>query len=278
MSEAQNLTATILGCASSGGVPRVGGNWGSCDPANPKNRRRRCSLLVSGTNEDAAAQTNVVIDTGCDLREQLLGTGIKNLDAVLYTHEHADHTHGIDDLRGFAIEMKKRVDVYFEPRTGVRLKEAFGYCFTAPPGSPYPPILNAGEVKPFEPISIDGAGGSISFLPLEQQHGSITSLGYRIGNFMYSCDLSDLSDRTQAELEGLDIWVVDALRPVPHPSHFSLEDALHWIDRLKPKRAVLTNLHIDMDYDWVNQNTPDNVVPAFDGMQIDIRTGEILNS
>lgn len=273
MTAATKIVATILGCASSGGVPRVGGIWGACNPQNPKNRRRRCSLLLTGTTEGIVGSTQVLIDTGCDMREQLLDANVKQLDAVFYTHEHADHTHGIDDLRAFAIAMQRRIDVYYDARTASRMKNAFKYCFEAPAGSPYPPILNGKLIEAYEPTTILGEGGDITLHPLLQQHGQITSLGYRIENLMYSCDLSDIPSKTLQHLEGLKTWIVDALRPTPHPSHFSFPQALEWIDRVKPETAILTNLHIDLDHDWVNANSADHVCAAYDGMQIDCKTG-----
>lgn len=273
MAKATKIVATILGCASSGGVPRVGGEWGTCDPQNPKNRRKRCSLLLTGTTEGMDGKTQVLIDTGCDMREQLLDANVRHLDAVFFTHEHADHTHGIDDLRAFAISLKRRIDVYYDERTATRLHNAFGYCFNAPAGSPYPPILNGQKIVAYEPQTITGEGGDITLHPLLQQHGQITSLGFRVEDLMYSCDLSDIPPETLIHLEGLKTWIVDALRPAPHPSHFSFSDALAWIERVRPEQAILTNLHIDMDYSTVNQNSPDNVSAAYDGLQIDCVTG-----
>lgn len=268
MTENQRIKVRILGCGSSGGVPRIGGYWGDCDPEEPKNRRTRCALLITSTNIETGGQTNVVIDTGCDIREQLLLAGVESVDAVFYTHEHADHTHGIDDLRVLALNDRKRVDVYTNKATLERLNAAFGYCFQAPHGSPYPPILNAHEISHGEKIEINGEGGPIRLTAFEQEHGSIISLGFRIGNVAYSCDLSDVPKHSKKFLEQLDVWIIDALRRTPHPSHFSLDDALHWIERFKPKRAVLTNMHIDLDYQTVLQETPSHVEPAFDGLEI----------
>ncbi|MCF4098351.1 MBL fold metallo-hydrolase [Maritalea mediterranea] len=264
------IVATILGCGSSGGVPRVGGHWGDCDPNNPKNRRRRCSLLLQGFYEEGGPATNVLIDTGCDIREQLLDAGISSLDAVFYTHEHADHTHGIDDLRVLALNDRKRVDVYASKATFARLNTAFDYCFSAPPHSPYPPILNGHEMEAGDVITIEGEGAPIRLSAFDQEHGSIRSLGFRIGNLAYSCDVSDIPKSSYEALSGLECWIIDALRRNPHPSHFNLEDALHWIEHMKPKRAVLTNMHIDLDYQQVLDETPGHVEPAFDGMQIEI--------
>jgi phosphoribosyl 1,2-cyclic phosphate phosphodiesterase len=274
---AEKISATILGCGSSGGVPRVGNVWGTCDPANPRNRRRRCSLLIEGTSADSDQPTRIIIDTGCDLREQLLDASVGRVEAVFYTHAHADHTHGIDDLRVLALNTMKRIDVYFDAETGKRLHEAFGYCFKEPPGSGYPPILNAHTIVAGEDIVIDGPGGSITIEAFEQEHGGITSLGYRTGGFAYSCDLSAIPDVSLSAVSDLDIWIIDALRPTPHPSHLSLPETLELIERFKPRQAILTNLHIDMDYATVEATTPPNVTPAHDGMRIEVTEGKIAD-
>ena len=277
MREAEEITATILGCGSSGGVPRIGNVWGLCDPENPRNRRRRCALLIEGRSAGSNEPTRIVIDTGCDLREQLIDTRVERVEAVFYTHEHADHTHGIDDLRVLALNNHKRVDVYFSAEAGKRIRAAFDYCFSARPGSDYPPILNAHFIAAGEDIVVEGPGGAIKLHAFRQEHGSIDSLGYRVGNFAYSCDLSGIPDASRKAVSGLDVWVIDALRPLPHPSHLSLPESLEQIARQRPKQAILTNLHIDMDYAQVEAHTPDNVTPAFDGMRVDVRTGTILN-
>lgn len=267
MSAEQKIEVTVLGCGSSGGVPRVGGNWGDCDPHNPKNRRRRCSLLITATGSDGG-QTNVIIDTGCDIREQLLDAGVTSVDAVFYTHDHADHTHGIDDLRVLALNDRKRVEVYANRVTLERLKTAFGYCFTAPSGSPYPPILNANEINNGDAVIVKGEGGPLTLHAFNQEHGSIFSLGFRIKNLAYSCDVSDIPKSSFQHLKDLDVWIVDALRRTPHPSHFSLTDALTWIERFQPKIAYLTNMHIDLDYQTVLAETAHNIQPSHDGLKI----------
>lgn len=277
MPAARRIVATILGCGSSGGVPRIGNVWGNCDPAEPRNRRLRCSLLIEGWSDGSEAPTRIVIDTGCDLREQMLAAEVDRVDAVLYTHEHADHTHGIDDLRVLALHNRKRVDVYFSAETGHRVREAFRYCFEAPKGSDYPPILNAHEIVAGDVLEVDGPGGMLTVTVFDQAHGNIRSLGFRVGNFAYSCDLSGFPEASFPAISGLDLWVVDSLRPTPHPSHLSLPETLSWIERFAPKQAVLTNLHIDLDYAQTEAETPDKVTPAFDGMRIDVLTGKILN-
>ncbi|HWJ88607.1 MAG TPA: MBL fold metallo-hydrolase [Pelagibacterium sp.] len=270
---ATRITAKILGCGSSGGVPRIGNIWGACDPENPKNRRTRCSLLITGSRDDRDGVTRVLIDAGPDLREQMLAADVPEIDGVLFTHEHADHTHGIDDLRVLALNARRRVNAYMSIATEVRLREAFGYCFTAPEHSPYPPILNALSIADGERITVEGAGGSIEIAAFEQQHGSITSLGFRVGGFAYSCDLSGIPEGSLWALDNLDVWVLDALRYAPHPSHLSFDEALALVAEHRPKRAVLTNLHVDMDYAMVAAQVPENVVPAFDGMDIIIKDG-----
>ncbi|WP_375450921.1 MBL fold metallo-hydrolase [uncultured Devosia sp.] len=277
MSSAQTIIATILGCGSSGGVPRIGNIWGDCDPAEPRNRRRRCALLLEGWTDGVSEPTRILIDTGCDLREQLLDANVGRVDAVLYTHEHADHTHGIDDLRVLALNDRKRVDVYFTAATGARIRQAFGYCFSAPPGSDYPPILTAHEIEPGAVLSVDGPGGAITVDVFEQTHGTITSLGFRVGDFAYSCDLSAIPLHSDAAVSGLAFWVIDALRPGPHPSHLSLAETLGLIERFAPTRSVLTNMHIDMDYQTLRSSLPAHVDPAFDGMRIDVIAGTIIN-
>jgi phosphoribosyl 1,2-cyclic phosphate phosphodiesterase len=262
------LTFTILGCGSSGGVPRPAIGWGACDPANPKNRRRRCSLLVERRNA-SGGRTRVLIDTSPDLREQLLDADVDWLDGVLFTHEHADHTHGIDDLRGLFVRHRRRIDVYLDAPTSRVLTSRFGYCFVAPPASSYPPILNEHRINAGDPVTIEGQGGPITVLPFRQDHGDIESLGFRFGNVAYSSDLRDLPPASIAALAGLDLWIVDALWYRPHPSHFSLAEALDWIKRLAPTRAILTNMHIDLDYEELRGQLPPNVEPAFDGLKIE---------
>ena len=276
MAAATSIIATIMGSCSSGGVPRIGGGWGACDPANPKNRRRRCSLLIEGRTGESPP-TRVIVDTGCDLREQLLSAQVDRVEAVLYTHEHADHTHGIDDLRVLALNNRRRVDVYFSHEAGQRIVSSFSYCFTAPPGSGYPPILNQNLIAAGEPLTVSGPGGDIDILPFKQDHGEIFSLGFRIGNFAYSCDLSGIPPESVDIVSDLDVWILDALRPAPHPSHLSLAEALEHVDRFKPRQAVLTNLHIDLDYAQTDRITPENVRPAFDGLQIDVTSGTVIS-
>ena len=258
---------TILGCGSSGGVPRIGAGWGACNPGNPRNKRRRCSLLVEKV--DLRGQvTTVLVDTSPDMREQLLDNDVSWVDGVIYTHDHADHTHGIDDLRALTIHNRKRIDMWMNAPTRRVLKQRFDYVFTTPHGSDYPPIANIHSLEPHNPVSIEGQGGFIVIQPIELVHGSITALGLRFGNIAYTPDVSAIPDESLALLTGLDVWIIDALRYTPHPSHFSVSEALGWIERLKPKKAVLTNLHTDLDYDVLCAELPDNVMAAYDGMRL----------
>ena len=263
------LTFTILGCGSSMGVPRVALGWGSCDPNEPKNRRRRCSLLVERVT-DAGKVTRVLVDCSPDLRMQLLDAQVDWLDGVLITHEHADHTHGIDDLRPLFVSKRRRVDVYLDEPTSRAMRARFAYCFMTPPGSEYPPIASERRLAPGEPVRIDGQGGAVDVLPVLQEHGDIPSLGFRFGNVAYSADIKGLPAASLPTMSGLDVWIVDALRKAPHPSHLNLEEALAWIARMKPKRAILTNLHSDMDYASLCRELPPNVEPAYDGMRFTV--------
>lgn len=263
------LRLTILGCGSSPGVPRITGDWGACDPTNPKNRRMRAAAMFERIKTDGR-RTTVVIDTGPDFRAQMLMAGVRRIDAVLYTHPHADHIHGIDDLRGYVLEQKRLIDIYADSFTMARLREAFGYCFETPPGSSYPPILWARNIDHDRTLTIEGEGGALAFEPLPQLHGDITSLGFRVGNVAYCPDVSAFPESTAARLNGLDLLVIDALQYRRHPSHFSFGEALEWIERLKPKSAVLTHMHIPLDYETVLADTPDHIQPAYDGMVLEL--------
>lgn len=263
-----SLVFTILGCGSSAGVPRAALGWGDCDPRNPKNRRRRCSLLIERLAADGR-KTSVLVDTSPDLREQLLDAGVDWLDAVLFSHEHADHTHGIDDLRPLAIKRRQRLDVYLDAPTSQALHARFAYCFEAPAGSDYPPILTEHRITPGQPIAVDGEGGRIDILPLAHAHGDIPALGFRIAGVAYSPDLNGMPPESEAALSDLDLWIVDSLRRRPHPSHFNVEDALAWIERVAPKQAILTNLHAELDYEALRAEIPSHVRPAYDGLKFE---------
>jgi len=268
------LEVTILGCGSSGGVPRLGGadnagDWGACDPGNPKNRRTRCSMLAR--RRSSAGETTVLVDTSPDMRQQLLDARCASLDGVLITHDHADQVNGLDDLRMVAMHMRKRVDVHTDASAMEGLMARFGYCFVQAEGSSYPSICNLHEIhEPFEPFTIRGEGGSVPVLAFGQTHGHIRSLGFRFGQLAYSSDVNGLNEAAFAALEGVECWIVDTLRYTPHPSHAHLEQALGWIAHVKPRRAILTNLHVDLDYDTLKRELPPGVEPAYDGMKIEL--------
>lgn len=260
---------TILGCGSSAGVPRVGQGWGACDPKNPKNRRRRCSIFIEQFGENDA-KTEVLIDVSPDLREQLLAANVSHLDGILLTHEHADHTHGIDDVRPLVIMAKHRLDLYMNASTSAVVRNAFSYVFETPPGSQYPALLNELRLVSGKTCVIEGPGGKFETVPFRVEHGDIDALGFRFGDIAYSPDLNAIPPESLEFLRDLDLWIVDALRYTPHPSHFSLAETLDWIAKLEPKRAILTNLHCDLDFEKLRSELPPNVEPAFDGMQIKV--------
>jgi phosphoribosyl 1,2-cyclic phosphate phosphodiesterase len=266
------LRFTILGCGASPGVPRIGNDWGECDPNEPRNIRTRCSLLIERVGNDPDRLTRVLVDTGPDVRTQLLAARVNALDGVIYTHSHADHLHGIDDLRAFWQNTGRRVDVYSDATTRDRMYEGFRYCFEAAPDSLYPPILSHHLIAAGGSFTIDGAGGAIVLTPFRQRHGDAETLGLRVGSVAYSCDISDVPVESVPMIAGLDVWILDALRYKPHPSHFSLTEALDWIKRMKPGRAILTHMHCDLDYATVKAAVPANVEPAYDGLQFDVPT------
>jgi phosphoribosyl 1,2-cyclic phosphate phosphodiesterase len=257
-------TFTILGCGSSGGVPRLGGDWGDCDPTNPKNKRRRCSLLIEQATDEGT--TRVLIDTSPDMREQLLDARIGTLDGVVYTHAHADHTNGIDDLRQIVFNLRKRLDVWADAATRADLLARFAYAFVQPEGSGYPVILNMHLLD--GPVTVTGSGGDVTLIPLRVDHGGSDALGFRIGDLAYLPDVVDIPAESWPLLANLDCWILDALRRTPHPTHAHLALSLDWIARARPKRAVLTNMHLDMDYATLCDELAAHVRPAFDGMKI----------
>lgn len=272
-----HVRARILGCGSSAGVPRIGGDWGACDPDNPLNLRTRCSLMVERKSADTSwdkaiaddAVTRVLIDTSPDLRAQMLAAGVGRVDAVVYSHDHADQSHGIDDLRILALRQRKRVPVHMDAYTASVLVPRFAYCFEQAEGNPYPAILQAHvDLEPGRTLTIEGAGGPLDMLALHQNHGTIDSLGFRFGPIAYNNDCVGLPDETLDALTGLETWIVDALRYDPHPSHAHVDLALSWADRIAAQHVVLTNLHIDLDYRALKSTTPDHVEPAHDGLVI----------
>lgn len=267
-----SVGARILGCGSSGGVPRIGEgapNWGICDPANPKNRRTRCSILV--TRRDASGgETRVLVDTSPDLREQLLAAHVGRLDGVLITHDHADQTHGMDDLRVLVLQQHgKKLDMWSDRTALDSLSRKFSYIFKTPPNRDYPSIVTAHEIpEPFVPFEVSGPGGPLPVQTFGLSHGRIRSLGFRFGPIAYSPDVDGLDETAFTALAGVECWIVDALRMTPHPSHAHLARTLEWIARVKPKRAILTNMHVDMDYDTLIRDLPPGVEPGYDGMTI----------
>ena len=240
--------------------------FGDCDPANPKNRRRRCSMMAERIGPNGV--TRVVIDTSPDLREQLIDADVDDIDAVFLTHEHADQTHGMDDLRSVVLKRRKQIPVYMNEVTAKDVLLRFGYCFERPEGSDYPPILERVGFEAGESRTITGKGGDLTLTPFLVQHGNIPALGYRIDNAAYSPDLHDIPQASWPALEGLDLWIVDGLRYTQHPSHFSISDALRWRDRFKPTRTVITNMTADVDYEAVKAVLPEGVIPGFDGMRL----------
>ena len=257
MSENRGLEFIILGCGSSGGVPRIDGNWGVCNPQNPKNYRTRCSLAVKFPTGKV-----IVFDTAPEIRLQFLKAGLHRLDAVFYTHDHADQVHGIDDVRAFTYADKQQIPCYADKNTMAILTQRFDYIFQEKSNSGYPALMNLQEMPSvlyFQDICIKSYPCT---------HGRIQALGYQIDKLFYSPDVNLISDSVLAILaqEQLKIWVVDCLRYRPHPTHAHLEQVLAWHKIVKPKKMVLTNLHIDMDYDILAQELPAGIVPAYDGM------------
>lgn len=259
---------TIMGCGSSGGVPRVGGFWGSCNPENPRNHRRRCAMLVERFASDGE-KTVVLVDAGPDLRMQLLDAAVEKLDAVLISHEHADHIHGLDDIRGIYLRTGRvPIPLWTSPAAAEVLRTRFGYAFHQEAGSGYAPILTLNEFQ--NHVDVEGAGGTVHVQAYTVPHGSISAMGFRFGPLAYTPDLSDMSDAAWEMIAGVDTWVVDALQRKPHPTHTHLAQTLEWIARLAPRRAVITNMHTDMDYDELSAELPDGIIPAHDGLVLEL--------
>lgn len=249
------MRVTILGCGTAGGVPRIGNDWGACDPREPRNRRRRASIRV----EQGA--TSVLVDASPDLRQQALDAGMNRLDAVLFTHEHADHSHGFDDLRFFNRLIGRPVPVHADARTLAGLQDRFAYAFTA--GGLYPQIVAGHEID--GPFRV----GELAVTPFSQHHGpKLDTLGFRLGAFAYSTDVAEMPEAAFAVLAGIDTWVVDALQIRPHITHAHLEKTLSWIARVKPRRAILTHMGAELDYRTLSATLPAGVEPAYDGMVI----------
>lgn len=254
------MRVRILGCGGSGGVPLLGGIWGDCDPDEPKNRRRRASILIE------EGPTTILVDTSPDLREQLLDAGTRRLDAVLFTHAHADHLHGIDDLRSMNRLMRAPIPVHADARTLQAIAQRFAYVFSPlePGVSFYKPTLTPHE------IAGKFAVAGIAVVPFEQGHGFTKTLGFRIGDMGYSTDVVDLDETAFDILAGVDLWIVDCLRYDPHPTHSHLARTLDWIARVKPRRAVLTHMDIPLDYATLRRELPPGVEPGYDGLTIEV--------
>jgi phosphoribosyl 1,2-cyclic phosphate phosphodiesterase len=259
------MKVTLLGCGPSTGVPVIGGNWGRCDPADPRNRRRRVSVLVE------IGGVVILIDTSPDLREQLLDADVTRIDAAVLTHAHADHLHGIDDLRSVNRLMSSAIPLYADARTLAEIRSRFGYVFkpVEEPKRFYKPALVPHEiVGPFEVCGVP-------ILPFGQDHGFSTTLGLRIGGFAYSTDVTELAEDAFAALDGLDLWIVDCLRREPHPTHSHLAKTLAWVARVRPRRAVLTHMDQSLDYRELSAELPNGVEPGYDGLVIELDGGEL---
>ncbi|MDV7338591.1 MBL fold metallo-hydrolase [Terasakiella sp. A23] len=255
------MKVTILGCGPSGGVPGIGNYWGKCDPENPKNRRLRPSILI----ENHAL--SLLVDTSPDVRQQLLNADLSRLDAVLYTHGHADHLHGIDDLRSVNRLQNAPLDVYLNQETLDHISERFGYVLDPLPDGVdvfYKPVLVPHLIETGKSFEIDGQ----SIMPILQDHGYCETIGYRIGDFAYSTDVVNMSDESLKLLEGVKIWVIGTLVDVPHQTHADVDKALRWIKRIAPEKAFLTHLGTGLDYDALRAKLPENVRPCFDGLEI----------
>jgi phosphoribosyl 1,2-cyclic phosphate phosphodiesterase len=254
------MKVTVLGCGASTGVPAIGPEWGRCDPSDKRNRRRRVSVLVE------RGPTTILVDTSPDLREQLIDARVNRIDAVLMTHGHADHLHGIDDLRTVWRLMQRPIPVYADAPTMADIRQRFGYLLEAigPESNFYQPILTAHEIcGPFEVCGIPA-------VPFAQPHGYRTSLGFRIGAMAYSTDVASLDEAAFAALEGVELWIVDCLRREPHPTHSHLAQTLDWIAHVRPRRAVLTHMDTSMDYQELSRELPPGVEPGYDGLAVEV--------
>ena len=258
---------TLLGTGSSGGVPRIGNDWGACNPDNPRNRRRRCSMLIEKRGANGA--TTVLIDTGPDMREQLIDANVQYLNAVLLTHSHADHIFGMDDLRQLAIKHREKVNVYMDAATAERVMPAFGYCYEQSEGTSYPAICTEHRIQPQRAIQISGKGGTIELMPFEVNHGDINALGFRVGEVAYLPDVKTVELKESIEsTSNLEVLILDALRYTEHPTHMNVAEAIAYIDEMKPARAILTNMHNAVDFDEISRELPPHIEPGYDGLKI----------
>jgi phosphoribosyl 1,2-cyclic phosphate phosphodiesterase len=253
------MKITVLGCGTSGGVPLIGNDWGACDPKEPRNRRTRVSVLVE------EGDTTLLVDTSPDMRHQLLDCNLQSLTAVLYTHAHADHANGIDDLRSINWLIKKPVDIHADSVTMKELEERFGYIFSGNkvPGTFYKPGITPHIIN--GPFQI----GNIKITPYVQNHGYVQSLGFRFNDFAYSTDVHVLDENAFELLAGIKTWIVDCVREAPHPTHSHLEQTLGWINRIKPEYAYLTHMNNSLDYVTLTAKLPAGVWPAHDGLVIE---------
>lgn len=278
------LRARILGCGSSGGVPRLDGDWGDCDPNEPKNHRQRCSLLLERAETlDALHEgdaTRALIDTSPDLRRQWLEARSPSLDGVVYTHAHADQLHGIDDLRALVYRRRDKLPAFANPAVANEIASRFSYIFETPPGSGYPPLMTMTGVEPGASIEIDGPGGVLTLTLFDVEHGGAPCSGVRCGPVSYTPDVNGLDDAAFEALSGTDVWIVDALREKPHPTHAHVEQSLEWLRAVAPELGVLTNLHIDLDYRILLERLPSGVRPSYDGLTVTAGwdSGEILDA
>jgi len=265
-----SLSVRILGCGSSGGVPRVGNDWGVCDPNDPRNRRSRCSILVRYAEEGAEGSTDVLVDTSPDLREQLLLADVGRLDALVFTHDHADQCHGIDDMRALAYRMRTQIPTYMDAPTEEQLTTRFSYCFEMPEGRVHPPILKTMPlIKHGKAFTADGPGGEVEIMPVELSHGPTPSLGLIFNNTLaYTPDVHDISEESLDFIRGCELWICDALRYNTHPTHAHADKSLSWQARTAVPRMVLTNLHIDMDYVTLSAELPGSQELAVDEMEL----------
>lgn len=252
------MKVCILGSGTSSGVPRIGNDWGACDPANPRNRRTRASIMIE------SATTRILVDTAPDLREQVLAAGVSTFDAVIWTHDHADHTHGIDDLRQIYHAVRQPVRGLARAALRTKLEERFRYVFNDIDG--YPKIVSMEDLP--DAITI----GDIRVQVADQPHGQTTSAGLRFtgdgGAIGYATDLSAMTPAMAELYSGLDIWIVDTLRRKPHPSHPDLATVLGWIERLRPRHAVLAHMDQTMDYATLRAELPPGVEPGYDGQEL----------
>jgi len=255
-------------------VPRIGNDWGNCDPANPRNRRRRCAMLIEAARqiediESSDEVTRVLVDCGPDMREQLLSANVSHLDAAILTHAHADHIFGLDDLRQLWVRHGEPVDVYSDRPTRDIVFGAFGYCFVRAPGSSYPPFCIDRDLPANQPLQIEGRGGPLKLTPIQVEHGDIDSFGIRVGNAVYMPDVKTVNrPDSLALLANTELLIVDALRRKSHPTHMSVDEALDFVQQIAPHKTILTNMHGDLDYESLLSELPSGVTPAYDGLSM----------